>query len=59
MYVTGYGFGVIGDVGGGISGTPWIDLGFDEESFKTQAFVGWVTMYLLMPAPANVPLNFP
>lgn len=59
VYVTGYGYGVIGDVGGGISGTPWIDLGFDDESFKTGAFVGWVTMYLLMPAPANVPLVFP
>jgi uncharacterized protein YabE (DUF348 family) len=59
VYIPGYGFGVIGDVGGGIPGTPWIDLGFDEDSFQTGAFVGWVTMYLLMPAPANVPLNFP
>ncbi len=59
VYVPGYGYGVIGDVGGGIPGTPWIDLGFDEDSFKSGAFVGWVTMYLLAPAPANVPLNFP
>jgi uncharacterized protein YabE (DUF348 family) len=58
VYVTGYGFGVIGDVGA-VYGKPWIDLGFDEESFKTSAFVGWTTMYLLMPAPANVPLVFP
>lgn len=58
VYVTGYGFGVIGDVGA-VYGKPWIDLGFDEESFQTSAFVGWVTMYLLTPAPANVPLVFP
>jgi resuscitation-promoting factor RpfB len=59
VYVTGYGFGVIGDTGGGMRDVPWIDMGFDEDSFKTSAFVGWVTMYFLMPAPANVPLNFP
>jgi uncharacterized protein YabE (DUF348 family) len=58
VYVTGYGFGTIGDVGA-VYGKPWIDLGFDEESFKTGAFVGWTTMYMLMPAPANVPLVFP
>lgn len=59
VYVPGYGFGVIADVGGGISGTPWIDLGFDDASFESGAFVGWTTMYLLMPAPAYVPLVFP
>lgn len=58
VYVTGYGFGVIGDVGA-VYGKPWIDLGFDEDSFQTGAFVGWTTMYLLTPAPPDVPLVFP
>lgn len=49
VYVTGYGYGVIGDTGG-MTGN-WIDLGFDEESFKTQAFTGWTTIYFLNPAP--------
>lgn len=55
VYVTGYGYGVIGDYGG-ISGM-WIDLGFDEEDY--QHFSHWVTMYFLTPAPANVPLTLP
>lgn len=58
VYVPGYGYGVIGDVGGGIPGKPWIDLGFDQEN-ANEAFTGWVTMYLLMPAPANAPLTLP
>lgn len=58
VYVPGYGYGVIADVGGGIPGKPWIDLGFDQEN-ANQAFTGWVTMYLLMPAPTNAPLSLP
>ncbi len=53
VYVPGYGTGVIADIGGGIPGKPWIDLGFDENSFASQAFTGWTTLYFLMPAPEN------
>ena len=59
VYVPGYGEGIIADVGGGIPGTPWIDLGFDENSISTQAFNGWTTLYFLTPAPANVTWNLP
>ncbi len=57
IYVPGYGIGVIGDVGGGIPGKYWIDLGYDEENF-----INWhedVTIYFLAPVPANVPLTLP
>ncbi len=57
IYVPGYGVGVIADVGGGIPGTYWIDLGYDEENF-----VNWhenVTIYFLTPVPANVPVTLP
>jgi len=51
VYVPGYGFGVIGDSGGGIPGRYWIDLGYDDENY-----VGWhhqTTLYFLAPIPAN------
>lgn len=51
VYIPGYGYGVIGDVGGGIPGKPWIDLGWDEENYQPMG--GWMTMYLLAPAPEN------
>lgn len=57
VYIPGYGIGVIADVGGGIPGRKWIDLGYDEENFEN-----WhqnVTLYFLAPAPANVPWNLP
>jgi 3D (Asp-Asp-Asp) domain-containing protein len=57
LYIPGYGFGVIADVGGGIPGTYWIDLGYSEEDY-----VGWaqtVTVYFLTPAPASAPAILP
>jgi len=57
VYVPGYGIGTIADTGGGIPGTPWIDLGYDEENFTN-----WhsnVTIYFLTPVPANVPWRLP
>lgn len=61
VYIPGYGFGVIGDVGGGyiienrlgISRYRWIDLGFDDNNI--QDLTGWVKVYFLAPAPAVVP----
>ena len=58
VYVPGYGFGVIADVGGGIPGQPWIDLGYDENSYPGGS-PSYVTLYLLTPAPANVPWALP
>jgi resuscitation-promoting factor RpfB len=57
VYIPGYGFGVIADVGGGIPGTHWIDLGYSEEDY-----IEWhqnVTVYLLTPAPASAPPLLP
>jgi resuscitation-promoting factor RpfB len=57
IYVPGYGVGVIADVGGGIPGTYWIDLGYGEEDFTN-----WhqsVKIYFLTPIPASVPWHLP
>jgi len=51
VYVPGYGQGIIGDVGGGISGTPWIDVAYrPEDDFTWDAH--WLTMYFLTPVPS-------
>ncbi len=57
VYVPGYGQAVIADVGGGISGQKWIDLGFTDEEFE--AWHQNVTLYFLTPVPANVPWILP
>ncbi len=57
VYVPRYGYGVIGDVGGGIPGQPWIDLGFEDHDFE--GIVGWTTMYFLTPVPANTAWSLP
>lgn len=61
VYIPGYGVGVVGDTGGGsiiesklgIPRTKWIDLGFDDG--KIINMTGWVTVYFLAPAPAEIP----
>jgi len=61
IYVPGYGFAVIGDVGGGyivedltgISRYRWIDLGFNDNNIVDMS--GWHTVYFLAPVPASVP----
>ncbi|HUF40294.1 MAG TPA: ubiquitin-like domain-containing protein [Anaerolineales bacterium] len=49
VYVPGYGVGVIADIGAGVSGGHWIDLGYSDEDW-----VSWsqtVTVYFLTPIP--------
>ena len=61
IYVPGYGYAVIGDVGGGyiienklgVSRYRWIDLGFDDNNIVDMS--GWLTVYFLAPAPASIP----
>jgi len=61
VYIPGYGYGVIGDVGGGyiienqlgVSRYRWIDLGFDDNNIIDMD--GWLTVYFLAPAPASIP----
>ena len=49
VYVPGYGFGIIADVGGGIPGRHWIDLGYSEEDYRP--WHQWTTLYFLAPPP--------
>lgn len=53
VYIPGYGRATIEDIGGGIPGRPWIDLGFSDEDYEP--WHQWVTLYFLTPIPANIP----
>jgi uncharacterized protein YabE (DUF348 family) len=61
VYIPGYGVATIGDTGGGpiietafgVARTQWIDLGFNEGEMRDMS--GWVTVYFLAPAPAEIP----
>lgn len=57
VYVQGYGYGTIGDSGGGIPGTPWIDLGYSDEDYI--GWHSWTTLYFLPPIPAWYPVILP
>lgn len=64
VYIPGYGVATIGDTGGGpiietafgVPRTQWIDLGYDDSNIG--GLSGWVTVYFLEPAPAEVPYFF-
>ena len=49
VYVPGYGNAIIADVGGGIEGRHWIDLGYTDENYIPWA--QWVTVYFTTPIP--------
>ncbi|MBN2045772.1 MAG: DUF348 domain-containing protein [Anaerolineales bacterium] len=49
VYVPGYGHAIIADVGGGIPGRHWIDLGYSDEDYVPWA--QWVTVYFTTPIP--------
>jgi uncharacterized protein YabE (DUF348 family) len=53
VYIPGYGRGVIADTGGGIPGTPWIDLAYSDEDY--QSWNRWTVMYFLPPVPPWFP----
>jgi 3D (Asp-Asp-Asp) domain-containing protein len=57
VYVRGYGYGTIGDSGGGIPGTPWIDLGYGDADYV--GWHSWTTIYFLTPIPAWYPAVLP
>jgi uncharacterized protein YabE (DUF348 family) len=64
VYIPGYGTATIGDSGGGpiietafgVARTQWIDLGYDDDNIG--GLTGWVTVYFLEPAPAEIPYFF-
>jgi len=52
VYIPGYGFATIEDIGGGISGKNWVDLGYDDDTW-----ISWhqnVTVYFLTPIPSSI-----
>lgn len=61
VYIPGYGLATIGDTGGGpiietAFGVPrakWIDLGYNDNAIG--GLSGWVKVYFLAPAPAEIP----
>ncbi len=56
LYVEGYGVGLAADTGSGVRGR-WVDLGYDDDNL--QGWWWWVDVYLLTPAPANIPYILP
>jgi uncharacterized protein YabE (DUF348 family) len=52
LYIPGYGFATVGDVCGGCTGKPWIDLGYSDNDWQTWS--SWVTVYFLTPVPDNI-----
>ncbi|NPA26709.1 MAG: hypothetical protein GXO36_03815 [Chloroflexi bacterium] len=49
VYVPGYGFGIIADVGPGMPGRRWIDLGFSDDDYES--WHQWTTLYFVAPPP--------
>jgi uncharacterized protein YabE (DUF348 family) len=56
LYVDGYGVGLAGDTGSGVRGR-WVDLGYDDSNL--QGWWWWVDVYLLTPAPNDIPYTLP
>jgi 3D (Asp-Asp-Asp) domain-containing protein len=54
VYIPGYGYAIVADVGGGFpDGRAWIDLGYSDSDYV--GWSSWVTVYFLPPAPPEVP----
>lgn len=49
IFVPGYGPGTIEDIGAGIAGRDWVDLGYTDEDYERWS--GWTTLYFLTPVP--------
>lgn len=49
VYVPNYGTATIEDIGAGIAGKDWIDMGFTDEEYEIR--YGWTTLYFLTPVP--------
>jgi uncharacterized protein YabE (DUF348 family) len=52
VYITGYGFATIEDIGAGFSDRHWVDLGFSDDDWVSWS--SYVTVYFLTPVPANI-----
>ncbi|KAF0107273.1 MAG: hypothetical protein FD146_1751 [Anaerolineaceae bacterium] len=57
VYVPGYGFATVEDIGGGFPDRYWIDLAYSDDDW-----VGWgeyVTLYFLTPVPPTIQYVLP
>lgn len=53
LYIPGYGYATVGDVGAGPAGSHyWVDLGFADADY--QPVYGTKTVYFLTPVPTNL-----
>jgi uncharacterized protein YabE (DUF348 family) len=53
LYIPGYGYATVGDVGGGPPGNNfWVDLGWTDADYQPMS--GWTTVYFLTPVPQNL-----
>jgi len=52
VYIPGYGFATIEDIGAGFSDRHWVDLGYSDDDWVSWS--RYVTVYFLIPAPANL-----
>jgi uncharacterized protein YabE (DUF348 family) len=54
LYIPGYGYATVGDVGGGAppGNHYWVDLGWTDAEY--QPMTGWETVYFLTPVPKNL-----
>ena len=53
LYIPGYGYATVGDVGAGPAGSHyWVDLAFTDADY--QPVYGTVTVYFLTPVPTNL-----
>ena len=57
VYVPGYGFATVEDIGGGFPDRYWIDLAYSEDDFV--AWGDYVTLYFLTPVPATIQYVLP
>jgi len=54
LYIPGYGYATVGDVGGGYppGNHYWVDLAWTDAEY--QPMMGWTTVYFLTPVPQNL-----
>ncbi|MDI6770035.1 MAG: ubiquitin-like domain-containing protein [Anaerolineales bacterium] len=57
IYVPGYGYATIEDIGGGFPDRYWIDLGWSDSDY--QPMTGWTTIYFLTPVPDKILYTLP
>jgi uncharacterized protein YabE (DUF348 family) len=57
IYIPGYGYATIEDIGGGFPDRYWVDLGWSDSDY--QPMEGWNTVYFLVPVPDQILYTLP